>query len=774
VISQKQGWSVSQSANGAYAQPRSYSYDGVGRLIQEKNPESGTVNYTYDSITSGNCQGSYPGDLLMKVDNILNVTCGQYDGLHRVTSYTYPAGPYSGVTPPKTFVYDTTSETCSDPSGSNILGRLADAYTGTSSAKKVDTQYCYSPRGQTTDVFQSTPSSGGYAHLELTYWANGPITTINGITGLSNMRYGLDGEGRVNGFDPTALTPDPVKTVSYNAASQITNVNFNSGETDAYSYDVMGRMNNYTYALGTSSLVGTPAWNPNGTLETLNITDEFNSLNTQNCTYTYDDLARIGNVGCSGGVGWGQTFTYDPFGNITKTGSSSWIPGYYNSNGSTNNQYVGGGTSYDGNGNLTNDTFNTYTWDSDGNIATVKGTTNTYDAFDKVVETSAGPTQFLYLPGGAQPFASMSNYKTYLKAFAPAPGGSMILTPNGKEGVLAYHRHADWIGSSRFATTPAETVYFDGAYAPFGEPYATTGTTDYVFAGNAQDASVVEGGTAGYAYDTVNRKYSGSQSRWISPDPAGLGAVDPSNPQTWNRYPYIANSPLSSTDPTGMSGSISYSVCPVPANQNQAICQGGYEMSMGGGMWFTYGFDEFDAWQNGFLGLVLSGQCCGINGPFTPPQEILTGEDCVSCYPLGPDPMQIAQAILSGNYWGAFLGSGIIPQDPNCEFGACGESFPGAMNATPTLPPSGNPSNCLSQADAASAPYYANAAKMPSSGNVTGGAALGVLIALVTKNAKALWLTPMTVFRENIGNLLNGAFVQTGVFNACMGIVPMT
>jgi len=100
-------------------------------------------------------------------------------------------------------------------------------------------------------------------------------------------------------------------------------------------------------------------------------------------------------------------------------------------------------------------------------------TTNTYDAFDKLVETSAGPTQFLYLPGGTQPFATMSNYQTYLKVFAPAPGGAMVITPNGNEGVVSYHRHTDWIGSSRFATTPAETVYFDGAYAPFGEPYAT-------------------------------------------------------------------------------------------------------------------------------------------------------------------------------------------------------------------------------------------------------------------------------------------------------------
>jgi hypothetical protein len=48
------------------------------------------------------------------------------------------------------------------------------------------------------------------------------------------------------------------------------------------------------------------------------------------------------------------------------------------------------------------------------------------------------------------------------------------------------------------------------------------------------------------------RRYSPSQGRWISPDPAGLRAVKLANPQTWNRYAYALNNPLSYTDPTGL------------------------------------------------------------------------------------------------------------------------------------------------------------------------------------------------------------------------------
>jgi hypothetical protein len=43
------------------------------------------------------------------------------------------------------------------------------------------------------------------------------------------------------------------------------------------------------------------------------------------------------------------------------------------------------------------------------------------------------------------------------------------------------------------------------------------------------------------------------QGRWISPDPSGVAAVDPLNPQTWNRYGYVGNNPLSHIDVFGLS-----------------------------------------------------------------------------------------------------------------------------------------------------------------------------------------------------------------------------
>ena len=54
---------------------------------------------------------------------------------------------------------------------------------------------------------------------------------------------------------------------------------------------------------------------------------------------------------------------------------------------------------------------------------------------------------------------------------------------------------------------------------------------DRNFTGQNQDLN-----PGGDLYDFPNREYHSIHGRWISPDPAGVAAVDPANPQSWNRY----------------------------------------------------------------------------------------------------------------------------------------------------------------------------------------------------------------------------------------------
>jgi RHS repeat-associated protein len=115
---------------------------------------------------------------------------------------------------------------------------------------------------------------------------------------------------------------------------------------------------------------------------------------------------------------------------------------------------------------------------------------------------------------------------------------------------LNFIRHTDWLGSSRLATTWAHGVYSKEAYAPFGETYNEAGTPDRSFTG--QDQDTVTGTPATGTYDFLFRKYDPAAGRWLSPDPAGWGAVDMTNPQTFNRDAYVLNLPTVATDPTGL------------------------------------------------------------------------------------------------------------------------------------------------------------------------------------------------------------------------------
>jgi RHS repeat-associated protein len=75
-------------------------------------------------------------------------------------------------------------------------------------------------------------------------------------------------------------------------------------------------------------------------------------------------------------------------------------------------------------------------------------------------------------------------------------------------------------------------------------------TTNRSFTG--QTEGTVAGSTG--LYDFQFRQQSSAQGRWLVPDPAGLAAVNLTNPQTWNRYAYVANNPNSNVDALGLQG----------------------------------------------------------------------------------------------------------------------------------------------------------------------------------------------------------------------------
>lgn len=166
----------------------------------------------------------------------------------------------------------------------------------------------------------------------------------------------------------------------------------------------------------------------------------------------------------------------------------------------------------------------------------------------RLVENTNGASQFVYAPNGQHPLANMVGQQL-ASALVPLPGGAVAVYHSS--GLVQYN-HADWLGSARLFSTPGRTATPAMSYAPFGEGYA--GGQAYVqfsSAGNAWTVYDPEN-QSGSLEDFTYRRYSPVQGRWISPDPAGMGAVNPANPQTWNRYAYVLNNPLSYKDPTGL------------------------------------------------------------------------------------------------------------------------------------------------------------------------------------------------------------------------------
>jgi hypothetical protein len=138
-------------------------------------------------------------------------------------------------------VYD--SATVNGISMSNTKARLAEAYTciAPCTSKITDEGFSYSLRGEVSDVYQSSPHSGDYYHVNQTYWPHGAAFQLSQLIGLPTISnggtigstVGLDGEGRITQVTANS-GQNPVTGMSYNNASLPTQVNFGS-ETPTFS-----------------------------------------------------------------------------------------------------------------------------------------------------------------------------------------------------------------------------------------------------------------------------------------------------------------------------------------------------------------------------------------------------------------------------------------------------------------------------------------------------------------------------------------------------------
>jgi len=526
------------SMNGGL-QTRGFAYNEYGQVTSATNPENGTVTYTYG------------GQLLAsKTDAKNQTTLFEYDSYNRLTRIHAPQGASYGHD--KRFYYDSYE---ADP-GQHIYGRLAAiewAPPPTSPYVLHDYVHAfgYSSQGQLTrskltrnETYPLNPGVVNSVTLEasFTWTVQGEPASITYPSG-STWYYGFDSAGRPNALG-VPYGGVAVANAAYNKAGQMTTLTAYDG-TETRSYDPNTLQLTRIQVPGALDLsyVYPAAPNNNG-----RITAEVNNLTNTTVSYGYDQLNRLATaVSATGGsTNWGLSFSYDVYGNRTaQTVTAGTAPSFSAAFDSSNHMV---GYSYDQNGNqLTTPDGATVQYDADNRVVEWyrQGVWEGYDyhpsgwRVSKVSATS--DTLHLYGPGGQLLSACPVVNGVRGTCSEPVYFAGRLLW--GMDGNRVYSDRLGTVRAAKSTTYPYPIVARN--YYPFGEEITSTSNNDYKFASTFRDSAT------GLDY-AVNRYYSSTTARFLTPDPLGHGSAKLTNSISWNLYVYSRNDPVNVTDATGL------------------------------------------------------------------------------------------------------------------------------------------------------------------------------------------------------------------------------
>jgi len=247
------------------------------------------------------------------------------------------------------------------------------------------------------------------------------------------------------------------------------------------------------------------------------------SIDSQNGTwsYTYDDFDRLATAVQSGGVN--QTHTYDQYGNHWSNGSAHWSA-------ATNNRILSG-VSYDDAGNVTYDGSYYYTYDGNKRVIAVGTTPGGTDVASYAYNTRG--LRYYVSAGGTTLNVLFNMDRREVTEVAPASNTVLnsLLVEGGRlwgthGGSTTIYRYPDWNGNYRVGqnvsnTGGAGTVAYRCGNDPFGDGLTCTSGPYFGLFGDLLWDS------GSNTYHTPNRELSGTmEGRWLTPDPAGLAAVD--------------------------------------------------------------------------------------------------------------------------------------------------------------------------------------------------------------------------------------------------------
>jgi len=282
---------------------------------------------------------------------------------------------------------------------------------------------------------------------------------------------------------------------------------------------------------------------------------------------TYDELRRLltAQRGPDTNIQRKYSYDYDRFGNRwaqTLVAGSGF--GGTNSFDYAGNRVTTTNFTYDNSGNLTaNGPGTSFTFNAE-NFMTAAGASATYSVDTRgrrTKKTVSGTTTNYFYSGSVVISEKLGSTWTDYIFFS----NQRIAQQTGSTLTVAKFLHQDHLGSTRVCSDGSGNSAGTCDYEPFGEfqPGSACSNlpTNYRFAGMYYDS---ESGL----YYTWFRQYDANQGRWMGVDPL---PGSPSDPQSLDRYAYVAGDPPNLIDPVGLSATCR-PPCVLDTERDNCVC----------------------------------------------------------------------------------------------------------------------------------------------------------------------------------------------------------
>ncbi len=577
-----------------------YSYDALGRVVQENSPATGLTTYSYFKFLT--VVTNDLGQVNKEMQNSLGQTIWTADSQENVLEFTYDAlgnlthvSDGTNVTVNTYDIRDFKTSTMDPDLGHwsytyNVLGELLSQ----TDAKEQTITMQYDKLGRL--ISRTEPEGTTTWNYDDCENGIGKLCTVSHYEGYSRS-HTYDSFGRPSSTSTSISGGSYTIKTSYDAFSRVDRITYPSNFEVEHVYNNFGYLEKVRNAENTSEV-----------FYTTNAMDQFGNVTTQtagNGVVTFQSYEQSsGRVNYISSVVQGLKYTFDNLGNLVQREDYSQSLRedftYDDLNRLTNANVVGIGDltmSYDKLGNITyksdvgNYTYgannagphavtsirgiqnSSYTYDANGNQITGADRTNTWSSYNKPTEIKKGnvTNTFKYGPDRSRflqvlkegTTTSVTTYvgdlyekveksgiteeKHYIRAGEHAVA---VFTQRNTSNDETQYLHRDHLGSIDTITDKNGAIVEKLSFDAFGKRRISNW--------DHEAPIIVSNITRGYtghemldAFELIHmngRIYDPMLGRFMSPDPM---LQLPKSLQNYNRYSYVLNNPLSFTDPSG-------------------------------------------------------------------------------------------------------------------------------------------------------------------------------------------------------------------------------